>query len=184
MKDPRFFIRPGIPFVNFALELWSESFQVTTVFPYFEAIDRLRNVLDTKKDEILKKFKEILGAEVLHFTNHEFLAKTGKKFLKLPTFKIKIFNRLFVMRGEEHWIPRNELTLDTYTIEDAYWFNFLKSNLNLYHPKKERKPHWGAGVHILKQYRRGSEILTQPKKLIEDVQRTLRRFIDFIEILV
>ena len=88
------------------------------------------------------------------------------------------------MRGKECWIPRNELTLDTYTIQDVYWFHFLKSNLNIYHPAKDRKPHWGAGVHILKQYRRSSEVLTQPKKLISDIQTTLQRFIDFIEFLI
>ena len=188
MKDSKFFIRTNVPFVNFALELLSGSLQVSIVFPNFEAIDQLRDVLNSKEEDIIKKFKEVIEVEILNLTNHEFLIKTAKDreedVSKIPTFKIKIFNRLSIMRGNERWIPRNELTLDTYTIQDAYWFNFLKSNLNLYHPAKDRKPHWGAGVTILKQYRRGSEILTQPKKLIVDIQTTLQRFIDFTEALI
>ena len=188
MKDSKFFIRTNVPFVNFTLELLPDSLQVTIVFPNFEAIDQLRDVLNSKKEKIIKKFKDVIEVEILNLTNHNFLFKTAEDreedVSKIPTFKIKIFNHLSIIRDNKHWIPRNELTLDSYTIQDAYWFNFLKSNLNLYHPAKDRKPHWGAGVHILKQYRRGSVVLTQPKKLIADIQTTLQRFIDFIEILI
>ncbi len=188
LKDSKYFIRQNVPYVNFTLEFFPAALQVTIVFPNFEAIDRLRNVLDSKKDNIIKKFKDVLEEDILNLTNHNILFEAAESnevdVTKIPTFKIKIYSHLSIIRENRRWIPRNELTLDTYTIQDAYWFNFLKANLNLYHPDKDRKAHWGAGLHILKQYKRGCELLTKPKDLIKDIQETLKKFIGFIEVLL
>ena len=188
MKDSKFFIKPNVPYVNFTLELFPDALQVTIVFPNFEAIDQLRNVLDSKRDDIIKKFKDVLEEEILNLTNHDILSEAAESkdvdIIKIPSYKIKVYSHLSIIRSNRRWIPRNELTFDSYTIQDAYWLDFLKTNLNLYHPAKDRKAHWGAGVHILKQYKRGCELLTQPKNIIADIQSTLQRFIEFIKILL
>lgn len=157
-------------------------------FKNFKNIDQLRDVLNSKKDEIIKKFKDLMEVDILNLTNHEILFKAAENkeedVTKISNYKIKVFSHLSIIRDNRRWIPRNELTLDTYTLQGAYWFDFLKTNLNLYHPAKDRRAHWGAGVHILKQYKRGCELLTQPKELIVDIQNTLQKFIDFVEILI
>ncbi len=188
MRDSKFFIKPNVPFVNFTLELLPDTFQVTIVIPNFEAINQFSNILNSKKDEIIKGFKDVIEDDIVNLTNHDFLFKAANNkeldVTKIPTFKIKVFNHLSIIRDNQRWIPRNELTLDTYTIQNAYWFDFLKTNLNLYHLVKGRKAHWGAGLHILKQYKRGCELLIKPKDLIKDIQETLKKFISFIELLL
>ncbi len=186
MKDSKFYIKPNDPFVNFTLELLPDSLQVTIVFPNFSGIDKLRKVLNSKKDEIIREFNG-LKVDILKLTDRDSLFEAAVSnevdITKIPTFKIKVFNKLSIIRDNQRWIPRNELTLDYYTMQDAYWFDFLKTNLNLYHPVKDRKAHWGAGLHILKQYKRGCELLIKPEELIMDIQKTLKKFLSFIEVL-
>ncbi len=188
LKDSKYFIKPNVPYVNFTLELFPDAFQVTIVFPNFSSIKKLRNVLNSKRDGLIHKFKDTLEQDILKLTDRDILSELAESkktnILKIPTFKIKIYSHLSIIRENRRWIPRNEFTLDLYTIEDAYWFDLLKNFINLYHPAKGRKKHWGAGLHILKQYKRGCELLSQPNELIADIQDTLQKFINFVEALL
>lgn len=182
-KDKKFFINEGVPFLNFTIELYSDAFQVSIVFPVFPSIEKLKKSIDLKKSQILRKFEEILGRKINEQQNRkkieEIVKSNGKLVKNLPNYKIRVFDHYFIMRGNRRWIPKAEMVIDPITFKNHQWFEFLEKLLALYHPNKNRDSNWGAGLHFLKEYPRGCEILLNPDELIKDVRENL---MDFYEI--
>lgn len=74
------------------------------------------------------------------------------------------------------------MTIDTQNLKEHKWFEFLRKVLLVYHPKgSEQDNSWGARLHILKEYPQGCNLFEEPKKLNEDVQKTLLNFHKFRE---
>ena len=190
-KDPRFSLKkdPKKNFVNFTIELYSNHFQVTIVFPFFPSIDKLKKQLNLKSSEIITKFNQILGNTINkqydHLALQEIVKDSETIVYDIPVYKIRIFDHYFINIGEHRWIPKGEITIDPQTLKDDMWFSFLEQYLELYHPEsKVRDKNWGAGLHILKEYPRGSKILLNPDNLIKDIRETLLDFYKIAEIFV
>lgn len=189
IRDNRFFINLTDRYLNFTMELFPTAFQVTIVFPVFSSIDKLREVLKIKKYEITTRLKEVLQEKIIKTGSHTYLAEAlnNKDIIidSLPQYKIRLYDHASFKPGNRHWIPKAELTIDPQTLNGNYWYDFLEDLINLYHPPRPpRESYWGAGLHILKEYPRGSGIVSQPKELIEDVRSTLQDFLKIVDILV
>jgi len=189
MKDERFKLSDKEYFLNYTLELVSSHFQVSIVFPLFPSIKKLKKILNEKESDIIYQFETIFGKEINQNHNHsklmELIKDVDYNANTIPNYKIRVFDHYFINIGNRHWIPKAEITIDNQTLNKHEWFEFLKHYISLYHPKdSERDSHWGAGLHILKQYPRGSEILESPDNLIKDVQDTLLNFYKFVQTFV
>ncbi len=184
-KDPKFKLSNQVDaFINFTLELYANHFQVSFVFPFFPSIKKLKRLLIEKESTIINQFESLFSREIIDSFSHDKLKEMIKyktrNIMTIPYYKIRIFDHCFVKRGDRYWLPRAEMTIDAQTLYNHEWFEFLKRYITLYHPKdSKRDSGWGAGLHILKQYPRGCEILEKPKELIKDVQSTLLNFYKF-----
>ena len=186
-KDPKFRLSgQDDQFLNFTLELCPNHFQVSIVFPVFPSIKKLKKVLSEKENEIINQFESIFREEITNNFSHEHLKELIKeRTYTIPNYKIRIFDQCFINIGDRHWLPRAEITIDTQTLPSHEWFDFLQRYVSIYYPKdSERDSGWGAGLHILKEYPRGSEILEKPDNLIEDVQNTILNFYKFVQIFI
>jgi len=190
-KDPRFSFEkdPERQYLNFTLELYPNHFQVTIVFPFFPSIDKLKKQLKVNSSEIITKFRQILGNTIQNQYNHmtlqEIIKNSAISIHEIPVYKIRIFDHYFINIGDRHWIPKGEISIDPQTLKDDMWFSFLEQYLELYHPERKlRDKNWGAGLHILKEYPRGSKILLNPNDLIKDIRDTMLDFYKIAEIFV
>ncbi len=188
MKDKRFKLSEKEYFLNYTLELVSSHFQVSVVFPLFPSIIKLKKILSEKEKIIINQFEMVFREEITQNYDHGKLMHHIKNKTynpnTIPNYKIRIFDHYFINIGNRHWIPRAEITIDTQTLNNHEWFEFLKRYISIYHPDSNRDSHWGAGLHILKEYPRGSKILEKPEDLIKDVQGTLLNFYKFVQTFV
>lgn len=188
-------------FLNFTMELYQDRFQISIVFPLFPSIKRLKNVIKSNKDKIGIEFKRIFDNEIKKNYNRDKIrqSRTNKKndskvnsdlmdyernIFTLLNYKIRIFDHCFINQGSRFWIPKAEIVIDEETMKNDVWVDFLEDYINLYHPDKKEanwKPNWGVGVHILKEYPRDNEILSNKDELIQDVQKTLKNFYQFAQ---
>ncbi|MEJ2251192.1 MAG: hypothetical protein P8Y97_16260 [Candidatus Lokiarchaeota archaeon] len=178
-----FFIKEGTPLLNFTLELFPNSFQVTIVFPLFPSIDKLKQILNAKKNQIINSFKKYLIDEIEKYSDRKFIEERLKGAFysveQFPQYKIRIFEH-YAFWHTRKWIPKVEITLDKQIMKNNDWYDFLVKFLNIYHPSSERENNWGAGLHILKEYPRGCELLEDPEALIKDIQKTILNLYHFV----
>lgn len=190
-KDPCFRLEQNqnYQFVNFTTELYANHFQVSIVFPFFPSIEELKKLLKSRRIEIINKFNKILAVKINNLYNHTTLQeiiKDSETYVHdLSIYKIRIYDHYFINIGDRRWIPKGEITIDPQTLENDIWFDLLETYLELYHPEKNiRDKKWGAGLHILKEYPRGSKILLNPDELTKDLRETLLDFYKIAEIFV
>ncbi len=180
INQDSFFIDEKTPFLNFTLELYPNSFQITVVFPMFPSIEKLKKVLKEKKDQIILSFGKYLLGEINQYPSHEEISQSLPEKLHFPQYKIRIFEH-YAFWHTRKWIPKVEITLDQAMMKNNDWYNFMESSLNLYHPSEGREKNWGAGLHIYKEYPRGCEILEKPEDFIKDIQKVMLNFYDLVQ---
>ncbi len=187
IKKEDFFIKKDTPLLNFTLELFPNHFQVTIVFPLFPSIEKLKNILLIKKEKIIESFRKNLLEDVIKYSNHEFILERLKgafySIEQYPQYKIRIFEH-YAFWNTRKWIPKVEITIDQQIMKNDDWYSLLEHFLDLYHPSMDRENNWGAGLHILKEYPRGNELLENPENLIKDIQKTILSFYEFVQIFV